>query len=87
MYRLILARALLILCGVLASAQASAFAIFAVPFGTPFMPGIDVGPASGIAIPAQFGQGTPLTWNKSSVKVTLAFKPDPGAALSNGTTT
>jgi len=87
MYRLVWIRALLILCGVFASAPASAFAIFAVPFGTPFTPGANIGFGFGIAIPSQFGQGTPLTWKKTSVRVSLAFTPDPPAALSNGTTT
>lgn len=88
MYRLILCRALLILCGVLASAQAGAFAIFAVPSGTTVTPGqvLDL-TVSGVAVPSQLGQGVPLTWKQTSVGVIVGFSPDPTAPLANGTTT
>jgi len=78
----------LTLCAGLLSGQAFAFAIFAVPFSTPVTPGqiIDL-TVSNTAVPAAFGNGTPLTWKQSTVGVTLAFAPNPGGPLTNGTTT
>ena len=88
MYHVILSRALLILCGVLASAKAGAFAIFAVPPGTVVTPGqvLDL-TVSGVVVPAQLGQGVPLSWKQTSIGVTVGFSPDPIAPLTNGTTT
>ena len=88
MYREFLTRTLFILCGVLTSASAHAFAVFAVPSGTPVTPGqtIDL-TVSATAVPAVFGNGVPLTWKQATVNVTVAFAPDPGGPLTNGTTT
>ncbi len=93
MYRLILSRTLLVLCGVFASASANAFAIFVVPFGAPVFPGNFVVAdnlgvvAAQVIVPAALGQGVPVTWKRTSKSVTLAFAPNPSSPLSNGTTT
>ena len=56
MSRLILFRALLVLCGVFASASASAFAVFVVPPGTSVPPGTTIDlTVSNTAVPAAFG--------------------------------
>jgi hypothetical protein len=86
MYRLILSRALLVLCSVFASASAYAFAVFVVPFNSVPPPGTLV-TVEDVVIPAELGQGVPLIWTKTSNDVTLALAPDPPSPLTNGTTT
>ncbi len=85
MYRLILSRTLLVLCGVFASASANAFAVFAVPTNL----GLRVGDVVdfSVLVPAAVNQGVPVIWKQTTKAVTLAFTPNPPNPLRNGTTT
>ncbi len=88
MKRTTLFRGLLAIFAIFLSAEAKAFAVFAVPSGTIVTNGqiIDL-TVSNVAVPLAFGQGVPLTWKQTSVNVTSAFAPDPAGPLANGTTT
>ncbi len=81
-------RALLAVFSFVLSSEANAFAVFAVPVGTPVTTGqvIDL-TVSNTAIPSAFGQGVALTWKQTSVNVAAAFTPNPAGPLTNGTTT
>jgi hypothetical protein len=73
---------------VFASASANAFAVFVVPFGSVPPPGTIIDfDTTAIVLPAEFGQGVPIIWNRTSKAVTLAFTPNPPGPLTNGTTT
>ena len=88
MLRMVIVRVALIAFAAVFPVRAFAFAVFAVPAGTPVTPGqvLDLTMVSPV-VPAAFGQGVPLAWKKTRVPVTSAFTPDPGAPLTNGTTT
>ena len=85
MFKSFLSRLALAVFAASISSQAFAFAVFVVPFTTPVTVGQTL--LLGTVVPATLAQGVPLTWKKTSVPVTTAFAPNPGAPLTNGTTT